>query len=61
MIIITPVTEKAKKWVNKHVNIESWQWLGDGFAVDNRYAQDLLSGMKRSHLKLDTDYVVLHG
>ena len=46
VVLIIPVTELAKKWVNENVQVESWQWLGQGFAVDHRYAPDLLQGME---------------
>ena len=46
VVLITPVSKQAKKWVNENVQVESWQWLGQGFAVDHRYAPYLLQGME---------------
>jgi virulence-associated protein VagC len=46
VVLITPVSKQAKKWIDENVQVESWQWLGQGFAVDHRCAEDLLEGMQ---------------
>ena len=38
---VTPVTRQAKKFVKSHVEIESWQWFGQSFAVEPRRANAL--------------------
>lgn len=43
--VFTALTKKAKRWVKQHVQIESWQWIDTGFAVDHRYAGALARGM----------------
>lgn len=48
-----PLTRKAQVWVKRHVDLESWQWLGAGFAVDgSRYANDLAGGMIEAGLRV---------
>lgn len=46
-------TDRAREWVNEHVQLEGWQWLGGmGFAVDHRYAADLAEGMLDAGLEV---------
>ena len=40
------LTDAAREWVNENVGLESWQWLGNAFTVEHRYAQDLAEGMQ---------------
>jgi hypothetical protein len=40
------LSEVAKTFVEENVQLESWQWMGNSFAVDHRYADDLIAGMK---------------
>ena len=46
----TPITQKAKDWVEENVTLESWQWLGNGFGVEHRYVDDLVRGMVEGDL-----------
>jgi len=43
IFMFRPQTEAAKAWVKENVQAE--QWLGNGFAVEPRYARDLAAGM----------------
>ena len=61
MFLITPITEICKDWVKENVNLESWQWLGDSFAVEHRYAVDLVVGMLGEGLVVDKDFTVARG
>ncbi len=46
IFMFEPVTEAAKDWVTEHVELDSWQWLGNRFAVaDQRMAEYLTEGM----------------
>ena len=47
-----PVTKKARAWVDDNVELESWQWLGDIFAVEHRYAVDIVDGMRDAGLEV---------
>lgn len=42
IVLITPLTARAKTWIKEHVCSESWQWMGGGLVVDHRYADDIL-------------------
>ncbi len=59
MYIVTPKTKKAKQWVSKNVLLESWQWLGDSFAVDHHFIEGLEQGMLDAELTTN-DVVVIH-
>jgi hypothetical protein len=39
------LTDAARAWVDEHVPTEDWQWMGNGFSVEHRYARDLAQGM----------------
>jgi hypothetical protein len=40
-------SEAAKAWVVENVQLEGWQWLGPSiFAIDPRYADQLIAGME---------------
>jgi len=40
-----PHTDRARDWLKKHVQAESWQWLGGLLTVERRYSTDLLYGI----------------
>ena len=42
VVLVTPLTAKAKQWVDENVYTEPWQWLGGGFACEPRLAEGLL-------------------
>lgn len=47
-------TEAAKAWVDEHVQLEDYQWLGSkAFAVEHRYAGDLADGMLADGLTIE--------
>ena len=50
VIMVVPVTPVAKEWVADNIALESWQWLGGGFACEPRYAGDLAQGMSDAGL-----------
>lgn len=43
-------TKAARAWVDANVALEGWQWLGNGFGVDHRYAVDLADAMAAAGL-----------
>ncbi len=51
--MVTPLTQRGRTWVAKHVHSESWQWQGLSLAVDYRYAGDLVAGMRRAGLRVE--------
>ena len=45
VVMLTPKSEEARAWVDENLGLESWQWLGNSFAVEWRYAPDIVDGM----------------
>jgi hypothetical protein len=45
VVFITPVSEEAMQWVDENLNLEAWQWLGSGFGIEHRYADDILTAI----------------
>ena len=35
--LVTPISQLANEWVDAHVNLEGWQWLGSSFSVEHRF------------------------
>lgn len=52
IVFVRPLTDAAREWVNEHVELESWQWMGGAFAVEPRMLEYLLDGMIEDGLKL---------
>ena len=50
MWMFTPLTNTAKEWVEENLDLESWQKMGDSFAVDHRPAAALAEGMQEAGL-----------
>ena len=45
VVFITPVSDVARQWVDENLSIEPWMWMGSGFAIEHRYADDILEAM----------------
>lgn len=43
VILVRPLTPEARAWVDEHVEVEDWAWLGTAFACDPRYVADLVA------------------
>lgn len=52
IVMVTPLTQPAKDWVEENVQLEGWQWLGGGFAVEPRYVMSLASGIADAGLEM---------
>ena len=46
------LTDTAREWVKENVGLESWQWHGNAFAVEHRFAEDLAEGMQGDGLNV---------
>ena len=57
MYLVTPKSENARQWVDENVHLEPWQWLGDSFAVDHHFIEELELGMIEAGFTTD-DVVV---
>lgn len=45
------LTDAAQSWVDENVSEEA-QWMGNGLAVEHRYAEDLAQGMLNAGLNV---------
>jgi hypothetical protein len=45
VVFITPVSDSARRWVDENLSLEPWMWMGSGFAIEHRYADDILEAM----------------
>ena len=52
VFMFQPVSAAAKEWVDEHVQLEGWQWMGPAFAVDPRYVDGLVEGMAGDGLEV---------
>ena len=43
--VFTAISGEAKTFVNDRLELEAWQYLGEGFAVDHRPARALAEGL----------------
>lgn len=48
-----PLTPEATAWADENVQLESWQWMGQTFNMDWRYADPLLTGMSDAGLHVE--------
>lgn len=49
----TVLSTAGMEWVDENVATESWQWMGTTFAVEPRYAPDLLAAAQRDGLECE--------
>ncbi len=42
IILITPVSEAARQWLDENVVSEPWQWLDGALCAEHRFAGDLV-------------------
>ena len=52
IIMVAPITEAARAWVDENLVLEGWQWLGAGFACEPRYLDTLVEGMTEAGLEV---------
>lgn len=52
IVMFTPKSNEGRTWVDENLNLESWQWLGQSFAVEWRYAPDIVQGMMEDGLEV---------
>lgn len=45
VVFITPVSDVARQWVDENLSLEPWQYLGDGFGIEHRYADEIIQAM----------------
>jgi hypothetical protein len=47
IVMLTPMTARARRWVEKRVSFEPWQVQGASVVIDHRYAEDIARAMRR--------------
>jgi hypothetical protein len=52
VIMVRPISDEAKAWVDENVPLEDWQWMGGAFAVDPHYIENLVDGMRGDGLSV---------
>lgn len=53
IILLTPKTEAALAWAGEHLQVESWQTLGQSIAIEPRYFTDISEGVQDDGLTID--------
>lgn len=50
IVMIRPISDAARNWIDENVESEGWQWFGPSLCVDHRAAGPLLYGMQEDGL-----------
>jgi len=45
VVMVRPLNDAARAWVDENVGLEDWQWLGGAFACEPRMVEHLAAGM----------------
>ena len=45
IVLVRPLSEAAKAWIEENVALEGWQWFGGAFACEPRMVEALLDGI----------------
>jgi hypothetical protein len=53
VVLLTPLTAKARRWIDNNVEIEPWQLFGDVIAVEPRYVGGLITGAIQDGLEIE--------
>lgn len=53
VVMVEPVSQEAKDWVQENVGLEGWQWMGPAFAVEPRMLDNLIAGMEDAGLSVE--------
>ena len=52
IVLFIPTSPKGTQWLEEHLDPECPRW-GDGYAVEHRYAQDIIEGLLADEINLD--------
>lgn len=53
IVMVEPVTQPAKQWVEDNVQLEGWQWMGPAFSCDPRMVDNLVAGIEADGLSVE--------
>ena len=59
IIIITPLTQECKEWVNENATVYSNQYIGSSFIYDKEFADELIEAMIDDDLIEGRDFQVI--
>jgi hypothetical protein len=53
VVLLTPLTETARQWIDDNVEVEPWQRFGDVIAVDPRCIEGLIASAMEDELEIE--------
>lgn len=56
VVLVVPISNRAKLWVKEYVDVPDYMWLGSGFCCEPRLAGDMLLGAERDGLEVFADF-----
>lgn len=55
IILLRPLTERARQWLKSECQAEGWQYFGTALAIEPRYAQPIIDGAIGDGLSVNLD------
>ena len=52
IILIRPLTEAARQWLDENVVSEPWQWVQGALCVETRVARDLIIEIEQAGFEI---------
>ena len=52
IILIRPLNEAARQWLDENVVTEPWQWVNDALCVEARFARDLIIEIEQTGFEI---------
>jgi len=52
VVLLIPMSDRGKDWIDENLQLESWQWYGNAAAVEARYADPIVDGMMDDGLEV---------
>lgn len=53
LYLVCPLTRKALRWTESHMDASSWSWKAGAIAADRRLAHKLVDGMTAAGLVVE--------
>lgn len=55
IVLLRPLTPRCRRWIERNVATEGWQWFGGSLALECRYVDLLVEGMREDGLTQSTE------
>ena len=52
VVLLIPMSDRGKAWIDDNLQLEGWQWYGNAAAVEARYADAIVDGMQDDGLEV---------